>query len=224
MNSVDRVLELCKKNGISVARLERECGFGNGYLKRLKSGMLPADRAQKIADFFGVSMNWLILGEEPTIQYLQMSSSERQTWAKYKQLSAEGRSILDAVLKYISDAEKMATDTIPYPYIGKLAAAGGSVFSDDIPVRVIQAKPVLNAELIVGVNGDSMEPTFHDGDLVYVERTHDVQIGEIGIFQRGNEFFIKELSAEGLVSHNKAYEIMTGPFLCVGKVLGVVES
>lgn len=223
MNSIDRVLELCKKNGVSVARLERECGFGNGYIKRLKSGMLPADRAQRIADYFGVSMNWLILGEESTIKYLQMSAAERQTWATYKQLSAEGKSVIDAVLKYVSQSEKLITDKIPYPYVGKLAAAGSSVFSDEIPVRVVKAKPVLNAELIVGVNGDSMEPTFMDGDMVYVEKTHDLNVGEIGIFQRDNEFFIKELSAEGLVSHNPAYEIMTGPFLCVGKVLGKVE-
>ena len=55
MDSVERVKQLCKGKGISLAKLERECGFSNGYISALREGKMPADRLQKVADYFGVS-------------------------------------------------------------------------------------------------------------------------------------------------------------------------
>lgn len=59
MNSVERVLELCKERKVSVAKLERELGFGNGYIRGLKKGVIQLDRLSKIADYFNVSVNYL---------------------------------------------------------------------------------------------------------------------------------------------------------------------
>lgn len=69
MDSVERVKQLCKDKGISLAKLERECGFSNGYISALREGKMPADRLQKVADYFGVSTRYLLTGEEEEEYY-----------------------------------------------------------------------------------------------------------------------------------------------------------
>jgi len=61
MDTIERVLKLCNERGVSIARLERECGFGNGYLGK-KKGSFPIDRLQKIADYFDVPLEYLVSG------------------------------------------------------------------------------------------------------------------------------------------------------------------
>ena len=60
MSAVDKVKALCRERKIAVSRLERDCGFANGYIGRLKKGSFPNDRLQKIADYFGVSISYLM--------------------------------------------------------------------------------------------------------------------------------------------------------------------
>lgn len=62
MTSVDRVMELCKEHAIPVYILERNLGFANAYLSRLKKE-LPYDRAKKIAEFFHVTPEYILTGE-----------------------------------------------------------------------------------------------------------------------------------------------------------------
>lgn len=37
MTSVERVKTICKERKIPLSRLERECGFANGYISQLKT-------------------------------------------------------------------------------------------------------------------------------------------------------------------------------------------
>lgn len=69
MNTVDRVKELCRVNNIPLYKLERELGFANGYIGQLKKGSFPSDRLPKVADYFGVSVEYLLTGETPSDGY-----------------------------------------------------------------------------------------------------------------------------------------------------------
>lgn len=65
-----------------------------------KRGSIPAaDTAIKIADFLGVSVEWLITGHDPE----GLSSGDRQLLADYHLISDEGKSavrtLLDAYVK-----------------------------------------------------------------------------------------------------------------------------
>ncbi len=60
MNTVERVKMICKERKIPISRLERDCGFANGYISQLKKGSIPDDRLQKIADYFGMTVNELL--------------------------------------------------------------------------------------------------------------------------------------------------------------------
>lgn len=65
MNTVERIKEECKKRKIPVSKLERDCGFANGYISGLKRGVMPYDRLSKVADYFDVTEDFLMTGKEP---------------------------------------------------------------------------------------------------------------------------------------------------------------
>lgn len=64
MNSVDVLLALCKHRKIAVSRVERDLKYGNGYFKSLKKKEIPGNRLSEVADYFGVTMDYL-LGATP---------------------------------------------------------------------------------------------------------------------------------------------------------------
>ena len=43
-------------------KLEKECGFSNGYIHNLKDGKMSADRLLILSNFFGVPIDYLITG------------------------------------------------------------------------------------------------------------------------------------------------------------------
>lgn len=64
MNSVERVKALCKERKIAISRLEKDLGFSNGYIGQLKKGVFPDDRLKMIANYFDVSIDYLMTGAE----------------------------------------------------------------------------------------------------------------------------------------------------------------
>ena len=107
------------------------------------------------------------------------------------------------------------------PGLGIGEAAGEEVwlYADTLPGK---------ADEIIRVSGDSMEPTYRDGQQVFVRHTGSLREGEIGIFVVGDMGYIKEYSKEGLVSHNPAYPLMRfsgdEEVRCIGKVIGVLDG
>lgn len=60
MNTVERIKAICKERGIPIARLERECGFANGYISQLRKGTVPDNRLIIIANYLGVTVDYLL--------------------------------------------------------------------------------------------------------------------------------------------------------------------
>ena len=70
MDSYDRIKELCDKNGIAVTALETKLGFGRGSIGKMRAAKsVSAERVKKIADYFGVSTEYILTGETPTGYY-----------------------------------------------------------------------------------------------------------------------------------------------------------
>ena len=123
---------------------------------------------------------------------------------------------------------EVAEEIVPlrlWAYYGKIACAGTGFIFDDIPTDTIEA-PDANADFIIGVNGDSMEPDYSDGEKLYVKKTEHIRHGEVGIFTINNECFLKEYGDNGLVSRNKKYNNIQGneDVRLIGKVVGKVEE
>lgn len=64
-SSVEFVRQLCKKRGIAISQLEKDCGFSNGYLNPKKMSKLPYDRALTIAKYLHVTPEEVLTGQRP---------------------------------------------------------------------------------------------------------------------------------------------------------------
>jgi repressor LexA len=97
-----------------------------------------------------------------------------------------------------------------------------SVPTDDVPD---------GADYLLKVSGDSMEPEYNDGDLIFVKACTGLESGDIGIFVLNGEGYCKRLEVDyekmqtRLVSLNDRYgDIVVREhkeMRTVGKVLGV---
>jgi len=66
MNFYERIESLRKEKGISQGALEKELGFSNGSVSKWKTSMPTPERLQKLAEFFHVSVDYLVTGNIAT--------------------------------------------------------------------------------------------------------------------------------------------------------------
>ena len=64
MTFYERLESLRKESKISQGKLEKELGFSNGLISKWKNSVPSHDRLKKLADYFGVSVEYLMTGEE----------------------------------------------------------------------------------------------------------------------------------------------------------------
>ena len=67
MNVTEKILSLCKEKRIAISKLEKDLGFSNGYVGRLKKGNMPYDRVVAVSEYLGVSLAYLLGDDEPAI-------------------------------------------------------------------------------------------------------------------------------------------------------------
>lgn len=100
MNSVERVRELCKERKIPVSRLERELGYANGYINQLRKGVFPADRLLEIANYFSVSVDFLMTGETekaPVLTEKDRRDVAKDVYQIMESLESSGELMFDGV-------------------------------------------------------------------------------------------------------------------------------
>lgn len=62
MTVYERIEKLRKQHKISQGNLEKELGFSNGSISKWRQSTPTFERLQKLADYFGVSVDYLMNG------------------------------------------------------------------------------------------------------------------------------------------------------------------
>ena len=169
-------------------------------------------------------------GEYPSVNEMAMVR-------RYRVLDDFGKTAVDSVLNV--EYERVTTVQHRKPRARVLtmkfydypASAGTGNYFDTVKpgsIWVRETPEAERADFAVTISGDSMEPTYSDGDIVLVEKCATLDIGEIGIFTLNGDVYIKELGEKCLISHNTAYKpIKIGEADSIylsGRVIGVVEE
>lgn len=103
-----------------------------------------------------------------------------------KDLVASGR--------YQPAPERYRESYIEMPVSTLAVSAGTGEFLDEggfEMIRFPKSAVPSGADFGVRVNGDSMEPVYHDGQIVWVKKTDTLQPGEVGVFLCNGEGYLK---------------------------------
>ncbi len=174
-------------------------------------------------EFFGVRVQPCIKAEIPDCfaeRYNALSNYHRQIVLREMDVLLE--------MQKLSVKKKRKMISI---YKNDLSACAGPSYTIGEPdgkiVLIEETPQTLSADEIIKVSGDSMEPVYHDGDLVLVKHTSSLQPGEIGVFTNGDSGYIKVYQPNGLHSLNPKYSDMlfneNDEVRCIGKVLGIAD-
>ncbi len=200
------------------------------------------DYAGILAEAYGLSVQ----GED-----FKIKPSEIEYVKRYRFItehSSDGAKVVDTVLeREYSIAEKLkeqseqlqqmnmeiSEEILPLriiSYYQKLASAGtGQVIFDDTAVDRIEIPDIPKYKRVsyaIGVNGHSMEPLYYDGDILLIEPTCEVEVGEIGIFIVDGQAYVKKLGIGELISLNKGYGNipLTEYSNCMGRVVDKLQK
>ncbi|WP_449461283.1 LexA family transcriptional regulator [Streptococcus suis] len=193
------------------------------------------DKIEQMAQIFNIKKSEL-LGETTTAP----NSLIEQISDKVVQLTEPNQK---SVLRYSSELlDKQNTVTyskntvnesqaiyFTYNYYDQPASAGTGQYLNDVKVETIELPIEVNADFVIPIYGDSMEPEYHSGDYVFVELTYDLSDGDIGVFEYYGDAYIKQLvindSGAFLHSLNSKYDDIPvdsdSDFRIIGKVVGI---
>ncbi|HEM4278075.1 helix-turn-helix transcriptional regulator [Streptococcus suis] len=80
-----------------------------------------------------------------------------------------------------------------YNYYDQPASAGTGQYLNDVKVETIELPIEVDADFVVPIYGDSMEPEYHSGDYIFVKLSVDLSDGDIGVFAYNGDAYIKQL-------------------------------
>ena len=165
-----------------------------------------------------------------------LSLAESRMMEKIRTLDADGQRAIEALLEVEHERctrqtrppEVIDRATIKLRYIPQAVSAGLGAALQEEQVELIDvplSAESVRADFTLPVSGNSMEPEFHNGDLLLVQQTTEVAPGQLGVFGVDGEGYFKKLGQGELLSLNPAYRPIPlgGRDVHVfGRVLGTV--
>ena len=192
----------------------------------------------KIADEFNVSTDYLLgrteikamAGTSPAEQ-LDVTAAEQEIIRRYAEFPEDLRLLLLDTIRKLVGLPEVPEDTRPvivFTRCHRMKASAGAGFDLDNDdewrdIRIYDCPEAYQADFAVEVDGASMEPDYHDGDIVFVKLSEDVPVGAVGLFIHDGKGYIKERGEKCLISRNPEYENICGECRTVGAVIGKAE-
>lgn len=248
----NRIKEARNRKGLTQTELGGLIGVAKTTIAGYERQYEPsAAQLGAIADALDVDVTFLLQDEIKKRHDSQATPHEMDRLVKkYRLLDPYGKEAVDGVLDVESrrceedrqkqaaiiqaQREKMeaAEENIIYIFPGystPMSAGTGQLAGEEYPENYRLVKePPRGASYIAPVRGDSMEPTFHDGDKLFIRTCEEIRKGQIGVFFMDGKQWVKELGDGVLISHNPdpkyAPRAFTEDIRCQGLVLGVCDE
>lgn len=224
----ERQSEIAKIVGVTQQAYQR---YENGTSEPNADGLIV------LANHFNVTVDYL-LGRESKknpIAMLNLAIGEKEALDLYCKLPENIRQIIMDTMIQLGEAAKRGMAGEPKIIVFKRfsvhkVSAGCGYDLEDADnwedLEVVDTPEAQKADFAVEIDGRSMEPTYQNGDIVYVVSDTDVPVGKIGLFIQNNKGYIKEKGEDRLISHNDEYPDIypeDGEIICVGRVIGTAE-
>ena len=201
------------QNGWTQQELGAKIGISKNAIGNYEKGFRSPkkDTMFDLANAFNISIDDLF----PPIQN-DSSSNVSQIQSIYDELNPPRQvKVLNYAKMQLNEQENEVSEAIQlysYDYYDHPASAGTGQYLNDVRVERIELPVDIDADFVIPIKGDSMEPDYHDGDLVFIQTSVDLNDGVIGVFNYNGDAYIKQLVIDKeqayLHSLNPAYKDM----------------
>ena len=215
-------MDLKKYIGNQIKTFRKSAGFTqDGLAKRLNTTKQTISRYEKgdrkanqdmlfeLCDIFGVSIDDFFPSQNealqsPTASSIQTIYDELKPPRQAKVLTyAEGqlKEQKNEEVTKVNEVSEKVVQLYGYDYYDHATSAGTGQYLNDVRVERIELPVDVDADFVIPIKGDSMEPDYHDGDLVFIQTSVDLNDGVIGVFNYNGEAYIKQL----VIDEEQAY-------------------
>ena len=205
-------MDLKKYIGNQIKTFRKSAGFTQDELaKRLNTTKQTISRYEKgdrkanqdmlfeLCDIFGVSIDDFFPSQNETLQspttspiqtiYDQLHQPRKAKVLAYAERQLEEQNEEETKGNEVSEVIQLYS----YDYYDHPASAGTGQYLNDVRVERIELPVDIDADFVIPIKGDSMEPDYHDGDLVFIQTSVDLNDGVIGVFNYNGDAYIKQL-------------------------------
>lgn len=235
-----KIKDLCNSAGITITGLESKLGFARGSLSKIDNHKPSAEKLQKIADYFGIRVDWLQgTSEYKTDDELYFNYAQKSLYSNYVSEKEHPYDISESMSKFGHDWKDKIKKGSLIPILGTSRAGIPNLAIEEVnyddPDEWEEIDPKLakaGTYLALRIKGDSMQPDLNDNDIVIVKSQSDANNGDIVIAKvNGDEACCKKLfkNNDGIILHslNPAYppmffsqsDIQDKPVAIIGKVI-----
>ena len=224
-------MDLKKYIGNQIKTFRKSAGFTQDELaKRLNTTKQTISRYEKgdrkanqdmlfeLCDIFGVSIDDFFPSQNEALQspttspiqtiYDQLEDDRQKKVVTYAERQLNEQNEEKTKINEVSEVIQLYS----YDYYDHPASAGTGQYLNDVRVERIELPVDIDADFVIPIKGDSMEPDYHDGDLVFIHTSVDLNNGVIGVFNYNGDAYIKQLVIDKdqayLHSLNQAYKDM----------------
>lgn len=209
-------------------------GVGKSTVRKWENGMIENMGRDKIValskalDISPLDILGIDKPQESTTKQILDSVFSKLEEPRQDKVVAYAKSELDDQNKVVEIADYQIEKE--YPYYDDAVSAGTGQYIGTSQRETITLPVEFDADYVVPVYGDSMEPEYHDGDYIFVESTVNVSDGEVGVFEYYGATYVKQLILEDdhaylhSFNQNGDYEDMKvdadSDFRVLGRVVG----
>ena len=149
-----------------------------------------------------------LLTQQITDKVVQLTTQNKKIVLRTSEELLESQNEEETKINEVSEVIQLYS----YDYYDHPASAGTGQYLNDVRVERIELPVDIDADFVIPIKGDSMEPDYHDGDLVFIQTSVDLNNGVIGVFNYNGDAYIKQLVIDKeqayLHSLNPAYKDM----------------
>lgn len=220
MNILGKTIKKIRiSRGLTQVQLSKLTGLRQNTISNHENGNRSLDEVDIniYAQALGVSPKELFEAYQDdtnniTTIYNQLNSDRKE---KVYNFATEQLNEQNNKIRNINDYIEEETDWYEVKFYGSISAGTG-LYLDDEQVETINFSYNMvpnGTDFCLKVNGDSMEPTFNNGDYVFIKRETDFRNGTIGAVIVNGEAYLKKIyitdNSIRLVSLNKKYKDIT---------------
>lgn len=238
----NNLIDVCNNFNTNPTSIAKQ--FSNSsVLTAWKNGKVEVSVVSEICKNFNVSADFLFGLDKKNLEK-PLTESQKAILDEFNKLNIENQVRISERIKTLLEMQqnnKLTTPdnnikTINYvPMISirhsvyKVSAGRGyDLDSGDQwdKIEVVDTPKARSADFCLTIDGDSMEPIYHNGDIVLIKAQPAIDNGEIGIFTIENAGYIKKYGGDRLISLNANYDdIMFSDYTpdsirCIGLVIG----